>query len=81
MWTSNENLPNTKVVYLEKLHKIGIQHFSFEPLKLEKILDYREVPENSEIVNRSLPPSPSLFPPPVDLVHGASAAIWPKEGR
>ena len=27
MWTSNENLPKTKVVDLEKLHKFGIQHF------------------------------------------------------
>ena len=27
MWTLNENLPNPKVVDLEKLHKIGIQHF------------------------------------------------------
>ena len=27
MWTSNEHLPKTKVVDLEKLHKFGIQHF------------------------------------------------------
>ena len=27
MWTSNENLPKTKVVDPEKLHKFGIQHF------------------------------------------------------
>ena len=27
MWTSNENLPKTKVVDLETLHKFGIQYF------------------------------------------------------
>ena len=27
MWTSNENLPKTKVVEHEKLHKFDIQHF------------------------------------------------------
>ena len=27
MWASNENMPETKVVDLEKLHKFGIQHF------------------------------------------------------
>ena len=37
--------------------------FSFEPRKIEKILDYREVPEFLEIAGRSLPTSPSLFPP------------------
>jgi len=87
MWTSNETLNKTKVVDLEKLHKFGSQHFSFEPKKIEKILVYQEVPEISEIANGSLSPSPSLFPPPltctppVDLVHDASAANWAQEGR
>ena len=58
MWISNENFHETKVVYLEKLCKIGIQHFLFEPQKIEKILVYREVPELLEIANEPLPSSP-----------------------
>ena len=58
MWVSNENLHKTNVVDLEKLCKIGIQHFLFEPQKIEKILVYREVPELLEIANEPLPSSP-----------------------
>ena len=51
--------------------------FSFEPRKIEKILVYREVPRILEIANRSLPSSPSLFPPPL---AGAPATIRSQEG-
>ena len=65
MCTSNENLPKTKVVDLKSYTSLVFNTFSFEPRKIEKILDYREVSGISEIANRCLPSSPYLFPPPL----------------
>ena len=85
MWTSNENLPNTKVVDLEKLHKFGIQHFFIWARKIKIILVYKMVPKilrNHKPVPTSISLSVSPLPartPPVDLVHGASADNWTQE--
>ena len=49
MWTSNENLPKTKVVDLEKLNMFGIQHFFIWAQEERENLDYRKVPEFLEI--------------------------------
>ena len=79
MWTSNENLPKTKVVDLETLYKFGIQHFFI--WALENIENFSLLRGPWDFVNyRKVPISISLFvspplarTPPVDLVHGASA--------
>ena len=87
IWTSNENLPKTKVVDLEILHTFGIQHFFiWAPEKRENFSlprdpwdfkNYRKVPFS---ISLSVPP-PLARTPPVDLVHSTPAGIWAQESR
>ena len=75
---------NTKVVDLEKLSKSGIQHFSFEAQKREKIRNYRT--DSGTLIYLRICPCQLLLPPfslhhAHDGVRTPAPATWPPTRR